>query len=616
MTQLSLCKVKEKIRDILPGGDILFIIPPFGSIDDFQLGPLNLHAIAKAKGYQVDVLYLNILLAAVIGLETYQKIYKAPLYRMMGERLFARAAHDLPPLGQHTHHCAHEGLSLAGTTEYTTLFYGSYETFDLPHYLELEEVCFTFIQDAVTQIAALNYNIIGCTTTAIGQTNGSFALFKGLKDLAPHTITLIGGSNCDGRMAEGILSLGDSADYIFSGESEHTFETFLADYTAHRLPQRGIITGIPLENLDDVPLPDYEIKFAQYRHFLQQDPLDRVRIWYETSRGCWWAEKCKRCTFCSIHVDTYRAKSVEKVLQDLKTCHTLYPGKMIFMTDNIIPPDYPRTLFPRLEETETFPTLGYQLRPKLDLQDLLALKKARVHAILPGIEALSTHLLQLMQKGTLARQNLLILRNGRSINMFLDWNIIWGLPGDTLQDYQEILALLPLIRHLQPPNNFTPLLLMRFSPYLLQQHAHLVTQTRPWTVFEDIYPAGVQIENLATYYTGRYSSGALENPAVMQEIARQIDIWRGCWEKTRLAMNPFLGNYIIMDNRDLHEKEKALVLDQTRAKEVMITRPYQETETQQWAITQKLGVILDDWYVPLVTAPPELLLEFEENPQP
>jgi hypothetical protein len=48
----------------------------------------------------------------------------------------------------------------------------------------------------------------------------------------------------------------------------------------------------------------------------------------------------------------------------------------------------------------------------------------------------------------------------------------------------------------------------------------------------------------------------------------------------------------------------------------MTSSLYLESEAHQWAVAQKLGVILDNWYVPLVTASPQLLLEFEETPRP
>ena len=61
------------------------------------------------------------------------------------------------------------------------------------------------------------------------------------------------------------------------------------------------------------------------------------------------------------------------------------------------------------------------------------------------------------------------------------------------------------------------------------------------------------------------------------------------------------------------EKAPPYILDAAQAREVMKTCVYRESEFQTWAIEKRLGVVIDSWYVPLVTASPELLLEFEQD---
>ena len=106
------------------------------------------------------------------------------------------------------------------------MFYDNHYHFDLDEYLRTEQICTSFIDEVVTVFTSLDYKIIGCTAM-MGQTNCSIALLTGIKKHCPDTITIIGGSNCEGEMAEGIASLSDDVDYIFSGESETTFLDFL-----------------------------------------------------------------------------------------------------------------------------------------------------------------------------------------------------------------------------------------------------------------------------------------------------------------------------------------------------------------------------------------------------
>ena len=78
-------------------------------------------------------------------------------------------------------------------------------------------------------------------------------------------------------------------------------------------------------------------------------------------------------------------------------------------------------------------------------------------------------------------------------------------------------------------------------------------------------------------------------------------------------MMAFAGNYAVIDARKLDGQNRQHVLDFERAQDVMTCRPYSESEHQVWAVNNKLGVVIDSRYVPLVTAPPDLLLEFETN---
>ena len=78
-------------------------------------------------------------------------------------------------------------------------------------------------------------------------------------------------------------------------------------------------------------------------------------------------------------------------------------------------------------------------------------------------------------------------------------------------------------------------------------------------------------------------------------------------------MMPFMDAYIIYDSRRIHGKNKKHMVDIHRAQEIMRTCVYKESESLRWALDEKLGVIVDSWYVPLVTASPGLLLKFEEN---
>ena len=361
--------IKEKILSAIGEGEILLVVPPFGSIYDFALGPQLLQALAREAGYKTELLYLNMLLAPLIGIDRYEQIHDAPIFWMMGERFFSRSAFHLPPLGRHAERCTDEAMAVAGLEGNPRLFYESHY-FNLDEYLQTEQICKSFIEEAVPVIASLNYRILGSACSMMGQTSCSIALLKGVKEYSPGTVTILGGSKCTGEMAEGIASLSPAADYIFAGESEISFLHFLQEITEGKRPGQRIITGEPLSSLETLPLADYEVFFRQYDFFLGNKHRKKIRIWYETSRGCWWAEK-QKCTFCGENLIPYRQKSLPKVAKDIKTIKAAIGDEILYMSDNIMPRSQGRELAAVLQDREEFPSLAYQLRSTLDLQELL-----------------------------------------------------------------------------------------------------------------------------------------------------------------------------------------------------------------------------------------------------
>jgi ribosomal peptide maturation radical SAM protein 1 len=603
--------IKEKILSVIGGGEVLLIVPPFGTFDNISFGTHILQVLAEENGYKTDILYLNIILASIIGVERYEKINDSPEYWMLGERLFARSAYGLPPLGKHPEWCADEAMSIRGNKNHTKMFFDSHYQFDLDKYLKTEEMCMSFIGRVTAILSYLDYKIIGCTSSMLRQTNCSIALLSRVKKHSPQKITIIGGSSCKSEMAEGIASLSEDIDYIFSGESETTFINFLQDYSIGELPLQRIIAGEPLNNLDTLPLPNYEIFSTQYTHFLGEDTPKKMRIWYETSRGCWRGEK-EKCMFCSI-TGQYRQKSIHKTLDDLEKIKYMFPGETVFATDSIIPSSYFNDLLPALSNKEDYPPLTYSLRADLDLQDLVLLKNAKVHGILLGIENFSTPLLNLMKKGNNAGQNILSLRNARSLDIYVDWYLLWGFPGDSFTDYKEILRILPLIRHLQPPRLFLHVILLRFSSYFENQQDYKISCLSPWNVYNMVYPDWSDKDKLAYYYVGEYPCAAYENSEIIREIANEVASWQKKWRNTKLFMSRFMDTYVIYDNRDIQVEEKTHIVDYQQAREIMRTCVYIKSKAQEWALQKKLAVVVDSWYVPLITTKPELLLEFEKG---
>ncbi|MBW2254638.1 MAG: hypothetical protein JRI25_08595, partial [Deltaproteobacteria bacterium] len=196
-----------------------------------SLGVHQLQACAREAGFQVAILYMNALYAAMVDPAVYVALCNAPIHWLLGERLFARAAYGSPPLGYRTEGFLAEvdnhNSGVADPVDPSgTVFEGPNFQYDRDLLFRAEAHAFALADGLAADIAARGHRIVGATTT-FDQTSAGIALLQRIKAANPEAITMMGGANCDQEMAEGVRSLTDAVDYVFSGESEAVFVPFL-----------------------------------------------------------------------------------------------------------------------------------------------------------------------------------------------------------------------------------------------------------------------------------------------------------------------------------------------------------------------------------------------------
>jgi len=627
----------ESWKTLLPGGDALIIVPPFGSAFHPSLGAHQLQACGRERGFRVSVLYANLFFAAELGPETYRRLCKTPTMAMIGERLFARAAHGLAPLGLKAdrpfelRHLfggpdIHETSSRLSEVPYEESGFNAYALpdlrVDMDELRQMEELAGLWADGVAELVAQLDYPVVGCTST-FEQTNAGLALLGRLKRLRPERVTLMGGANCAGAMAEGIASIGSYVDHVFSGEADATFPDFLQALRTGARPRERVIKGEPIQDLEALPTPDFDDYFAQSERIL---PLAQGRadtaLPYESSRGCWWGQK-HHCTFCGLNAEgmTSRQKSPERVLGDLRALATRYGTRRFSMADNIMPWSYRKTLIARLASEPTPLQLFYEQKANLSLADVRALKQAHLYGIQPGIEALSSSLLKRMDKGVLARQNLMLLRYTRAVGLRTEWNLLWGFPGDEPEAYTETLALMPLLQHLQPPSELNHISIDRFSPYYDRAASYGLSNLRPHPVYRAVFPPHTDFSKVAYRFVADYQSGSYGCLPTIGEMARQLERWLARWasdvrEPPSLRIVPWGEDYLVRDTRGLPGTEEVQLIDRAQALTALGAGPWMgEQDPAAWAVERKLGVMVDGWYVPLLIASPELLAELEAQGQ-
>jgi ribosomal peptide maturation radical SAM protein 1 len=440
-----------------------------------------------------------------------------------------------------------------------------------------------------------------------------------VKRLNPEIITIIGGSDCEGEMAEGMLSVGNAIDYIFQGESDITFTRFIKDFNNGILPDEKLIKEQKVMDMNTLNAPDYKAYFQQLAYFnsINDDQVKNYGIKYETSRGCWW----NRCKFCGLNGEKeHRYKVPEMVIKDIGQLLKQNNTNTIFLSDTILPKNYYSTLLPDLAGKFDKLKLFLEIKGNVNLEQVIKLKQAGVVQVQPGIESLSDDLLKLMNKGISVKEIIELLRYSRATGLSLSWNMLFGFPNDKIEYYKEISALIPLLVHLPAPTNrIASLKLSRFSPYFIHPEKYGIKNLRPAQIYYSFLPKETDFKKLSFFHTGDFESESLANFDLMDELLGKIRMWSSLWNRLDFKL-PTLkiekvtrNKFHLTDARNIDHPKKKEQIDHDMAKMLLVASKYENTIEQEWALENGLGIVRKNWFIPLATAEPTLLFEMVNN---
>ncbi len=388
-----------------------------------------------------------------------------------------------------------------------------------------------------------SFRVVGFTST-FQQNLASFALAARIKQRFPHVITLFGGANFEGDMGRELVRAVPCVDYAVLGEADEAFPELLVALQEGRSPltipgvcgktEAGAsVAGFrpPLENMDVLPIPAYEEYFerAERLGIIKPTPRRSVRIPFESARGCWWGAK-HHCTFCGLNGGSirFRSKSAERTRQQLAEMARRYRSFHFAAVDNILDSQYLQSLLPRLVQDAGDLEFFYEVKSNLTRAQLRQLRAAGVTQIQPGIESLSTHVLSLMRKGVTAIQNVNTLRWSRYHGIGVGWNLLYGFPGETEQDYLEQQRVLPFLMHLQPPGGAGRIWMERFSPLFVEREKFPAHYVRPIQAYRHLYPAEVDCEQIAYFFD--YQLHDVLREEAYAGFLGAVEKWKQAWQ--------------------------------------------------------------------------------------
>jgi hypothetical protein len=134
-----------------------------------------------------------------------------------------------------------------------------------------------------------------------------------------------------------------------------------------------------------------------------------------------------------------------------------------------------------------------------------------------------------MRKGVRAIQNINLLRWAQYYGINVDWNLLWGFPGETEQDYAGQAALIPHLRHLPPPVSYARIWLERFSPIFMERDTFQLRYRSPERSYRYVYPDSVDLERVAYFFDYDLDGGLPDS--TYTDIRRAAGDWSRAWEK-------------------------------------------------------------------------------------
>jgi len=518
-----------------------------------QVGLLK--AIVASHGFPTETMHLNLEFVADIGASLYAGLFQHDRARGAGDWMFSLAAfgEDAPDRNRDFLRTCRDSLDF---TDEEIEELDELRTTRVPAYLD--RLC--------DDVDWSQYRVVGFTST-FAQTVPSLALAVALKRRRPDLVVVFGGANLEGPMGVELVRSMDCIDYAVTGEADITFTDLLIALSEDRDPaglpgvlcrRDGVVAeappGEPFDRMDELPTPDYREYFARAAHTGVVPEHLRHEVWLpaESSRGCWWGAK-RHCTFCGLNGSTmsYRSKSAERVKQELAEL-AAQTGTLNFgFVDNILDTAYIEELFPSLNQQECDYRFFFEVKANLTREVIRSLRDGGVERIQPGIESLSSHVLGLMRKGVRSSSNVNLLRWARFYGIDVTWNLIYGFPNETPEDYREQATLIPDLVHLQPPEATGRIWMERFSPIFSDRETFPAQTIVPEKGLRHIYPDHVRLDEIAYFFDYQLERTLPDH--VFDEMKKAVGAWQ---EAAARAQPPSLivhrsADYIqIRDSRD------------------------------------------------------------------
>ena len=502
---------------------VLIVNMPFSNLRWPNLGPSLLKAALGRRSIGCDVAYFNFDFAERVGVDHYEWLADHFAFVLGGERLFAKQYFEDPLPDDESYYRDVLLRADSGLTEK-----------DRRDFEGTEQHVEPFLDRCMSAIDWAQYAVVGFAMS-FQQTMPSMCLARRIKRRRPEVQIMAGGAACEAEMGIELITQFPGIDYVFLGEADLTFPPVVEQILQgqrpelppgvmgresgkwfrplslweraeqHRPPDPGLFM---VRDMDALPYPDFDDYFRRLRASPLKDQIHPL-LFFETSRGCWWGEK-HHCKFCGLNGSTlaYRSKSAQRAVDELRHLVERYDIHQACSSDNILDHRYFNTFLPMLKAANLDLAFVFEMKTNLSRRQVETLTEAGMGAAQLGIETFITPALKLIGKGANAVQNLQTLKWLSEYDIEVKWNLLYGFPGESPDDYAGLAELIPSIVHMAPPLAVGRVRMDRFAPYFEDPYAYGIENARPNRAFQYVYPFPTEVlARMAYYYEYDYADG-------------------------------------------------------------------------------------------------------------
>jgi ribosomal peptide maturation radical SAM protein 1 len=401
-----------------------------------------------------------------------------------------------------------------------------------------------YLAECAERILAYEPTMVGFTCM-FDQTLASVALASLLRRANPELLLVLGGYALEGPPGLEVLRAFHDIDAVAVGDGEPTIaglaRASVKDCCLERIP--GVITRAsrgPVRRLQfdlrESAEPDYDDWYADLETLRLEDHVSvRTTVLpIESSRGCWWGQK-HHCVFCGIDEATlkYRSKDADLIVQLLARMRERHGSHVpMRFSDYIFPHNFFAELLPRLAQVMPRYDLQCEIKANQTTERVKAFADAGFSELQPGIESFDTNVLRLMDKGVSGIQNVHLLRQGYMHGIQINYNILYGLPGEQAVWYERMVGQLPRLFHLTPPVTRTETIVTRFAPLQANPRRFGIDSTPTHhrcydCLFSDDFLAATSfnLDNYAYYFERNFDYEREATPHYWS-LLRQVDNWK------------------------------------------------------------------------------------------